>query len=290
MPRPYPSSRRRRRHSPMSLFGQLFGGSFALDRSAPEAPSTREMRFTQLFLEVALSRDPVLPATAASPCTGGGTIATASDPADGVALAGATAPVLWILCHFDTGDRAYAYEVLNDPSTYHAGQKLARILSISDVSRHGSDDFGGVIVSRTTVELLDQDGHFRTVENTQTIRGRSVELFIADNATRLALGVAKRIGHFVIDDYQPRADFTFTLELVGFIGSQRSAWRKQKFACSRLWPAGVFSDLPLELVNTPEPLWYGPINDESLADSASAAPVLTGDAARGSYLEGGVYR
>jgi hypothetical protein len=254
-------------------------------------PATDMALVDQFVLEVAVDLDFAVP-VAASPCTGGGAVATAADPAEGPALAGAISPVVWIVLHLASGDYAYAYEVLNDPASYHGGQKRARILSMGEIARAASDDFGGPIASRLEVTFLDQDGTFRARETAETLRYRTAEIFLADDATRLALGTARRIGFYVIDDYEPTAALAFTIRLVDILGSEISSYRAQKTTPDWTFTRDIqgFEQLPVKDIGKVVPIYYGSVSDESLPDSATPPPTITSAAPRGGFLEAGLYQ
>lgn len=266
-----------------------FGGLFGIDKSTAPPPSTDEIRVSQIVFELCVSEDAAPAAVAASPCSGGGTIATAADPANGASLATSTRPVLWAVFNLDSGSKGYAYEALPDPSGYHHGFKAGRIVSVGTVTRAASDDFGGFTTSRLDLTLLDGDGFWRNQASLETIRYRSVELFIADDATRIAQSTARRVGLFFIQSYRPNADMTFTVTLVDPVGSELSAYYATKKAPGYPWPIGVFTQMARDYGSKVVPLYYGSITDESLGDSASGAPTWKTTAGIGSYNDSGIY-
>lgn len=249
-------------------------GRFRIDSAAAAPPSTSELRMSQFFLEVSLSRESILPPAPASPCSGGGTVAGAADPVDGVDLATSRTPLIWVVLHLDTGDRAYSYVPLPDPSTYHAGYKEPRIISIGRIRRAMSDRFGGLQTSTCDLVLIDTDRHIRARMSAETLLNREWEIWMADDATRRAQGLARRVGHFAITAYEPIGDFTFRISGADFIGAEVSKFFAEQVIDLPKFSRTYFQQLPQVIEGTTIPGYYGNVSDESLPTSEFGPVVL----------------
>lgn len=206
-----------------------------------------------------------------NPCTGGGDVDVGTDPTEGVALAPSRTPVVWAVFHLDAGDVAVtAIPGLNDPTTYHAGRKEPRLLSIGRPRRSVSDQFGGLQTSDIDLVVADTDFRFRNLRASDYMLNRTFDVWMADDATRRAQGLARRLGHYAITSYEPLGDMTFRIRGADFIGSEVSRFFAERQLIDRRFSRTVFHMLPVELTDKVEAGYYGWIGDDSLPIVGSA--------------------
>lgn len=235
---------------------------------------TLHLRWTDMYLEVSLSVLPILPAEPASPCEGGGLVNLAADPVDGEPLATSRTPLIWSVLHLDDGDIALSYLPWSDPTTYHAGRKEPRILTMGRPRQAMSDRFGGQQTSSLEMTVADIDRRFRGRMRAETFLNREWSVWMADNAVRKAEGAARRIGHYAIVDYQPIGDLTYRFVGEDFIGAEVSHFFAEQPLDLPVFSRKYFPQLKRDLDGVVIPPYYGNVSDESLPTSADGPVVL----------------
>lgn len=259
-----------------SIFGL---GVMTVGDGMEAATVFEEERLSQVFIEVGLSVLPIFPPAPSSPCVGGGTVNGAADPAEGTPLDGSVSPLLIALFNFDLGQRAYSYLALPDAADYYAGFKEPRILTLGRPRRAMSDRFGGFQTSSIDLVLADHDRAIRARMKLETMLNREFELWMLDDPTRRAESPARRVGHYVITNYEPLGDFTFRITGSDFIGSEISGfWSEFKLDIPK-FSRVYFQQLPQELEGKDIPPYYGFVSDESLPTSSGDPVVLNPSAA-----------
>lgn len=200
-----------------------------------------------------------------NPCTGGGTVEMGDDPEEGAALATASSPLLWVVLHLDSGDLPItAIPGLNDDADYHGGRKEPRLLSIGRPRLAVSDQFGGPQTAEIELVVADTDRRLRTRMRAETLTNRTFSVWIADDATRRAKGVARRRGHYAITGVEPIGDMTFRIRGADFIGSEVSGFFAERQLVDRRFGRVAFPQLPTALIDKVEAGYYGWIGDDAL--------------------------
>lgn len=238
---------------------------------------------TQMVKLLVQSRGTV--AATASACTGGGTVASSTDPTPGTSLATATTPVAYMTLTTDGGTEYYSSLPLSTDRYY-----TPRVTRWGRIRRSLSDWFGGFDVATFSVELSDTDRRLRTLANSGTLLKKRVQVFVGDLAVLKAGGTARRVFNGVVTRYKPLPELKFQLECEDSLGSILS----QFFAGTKLVPLRTFTtdDFP-HMGNPPDhptspgnpdmlgravPLCYGSLSDESAGSDAIGVvqPIFTG--------------
>lgn len=253
----------------------IFGVGVMTPGDALEAPdNTDDVRLSQFFIEVGLGVLPVFPPAPASPCEGDGIVNLAADPDDGEPLATSRTPLIWSVLHLDEGDVALSYLPFTDPTTYHAGRKEPRILSMGRVRHAMSDRFGGPQTSQLEMIVADLDRLFRGRMREETFLNREWSVWMADNAVRKAQGDARRIGHYAIVDYKPIGGLGYRFVGEDFLGAEVSHFFAEQPIDLPVFSRRYFPQLSRDLDGKTIPPYYGFVSDESLPTSAEDPVVL----------------
>ena len=209
-----------------------------------------------------------------TPCTGGGSLASVSDPVDGPALVDAPSPVVWVVLHLDSGDVPVAWLPLPDNITYHGGDKRPRILSMGRPRRAMSDQFGGLQTPTLELLLADTDRRFRGLMRAEVFTNRELSVWTADDATRRAEGQARRLGHYAMTNIEPIGDFTFKISAAGFLGSEISGFFSEATLDLPKYSRDFFGTLPYTLEGKTIPAHFGYIADDTRPTSTAGPVVL----------------
>lgn len=203
--------------------------------------------------------------------------------ADG--LTGTTVPLVWIETALDTGTLVYAKVDLPDPSTYFGGYKQARLLSVGAIKRALSDRMGNPEAATFSATLSDHDRTIRAKLESALSRwflNRIVTVRMISDEGRRALGLPRLVAIGYLRDYAPISPLQFTILAEDYLAIFLGLGENEQQIPKRTITRTDFPDCPTDQIGKAVPIVYGAVSDEA---SATAAPTLTGDAARGAYID-----
>ncbi len=202
---------------------------------------------------------------AVTDCTGGGAVASSSNPTDGASIATATDLHAWIVITIGAttyywSDNAINHVNARDPRVAESGWEWS--------SRALPDERGGYEASAVTITLLDGDNLLRGLHNSQTLRHANAAIFVATEATIRSGGGQLRFSG-IVTGFTPVSGAKYELTIEDPISLALSAE-----AQDTLLPAALIdindgtSDQRLR--EAPEPSWYGSLSDEDEDDPKGA--------------------
>lgn len=196
-------------------------------------------------------------------CTGGGEVAEAENPADGVSLATTSAPLYWMEVTLNDGSPATVYRWAQMAIPYGL-PKEARVLRFGTLTRALSDIDGGFQSATITSELQDIDGVIRAAWVSGTLRGARVDYYCADLATLQAGGSPDRRFRGYISKCEPSGDRTFRLTVEDALTNILNAIDGQDLQSPRELIEDRLADLsPRDpSFDKAMPLLFGSISDE----------------------------
>lgn len=208
-------------------------------------------------------------------------------------LQGDSVPLVWsefavVVGAFDETYR-WAKVDLADPSTYYGGFKEARILSVGAIRRALSDRRGNYEAASWGITVSDTDRLLRGIlagADSRYLLNKYAILRMISDADRRLLRVPRTVAIGLLRDYQPINPFQFQLTFEDYLALQTGLGSQERQIPKRKIPLSDFGDCPVENRNKAVPAIYG---DFSSGNSVTAAPVITGDPARGYFLVEGVY-
>jgi hypothetical protein len=196
-------------------------------------------------------------------CSGGGEVAQAENPAEGVSLATTSAPLHWLEVTLNDGSPATVYRWAG-MSIAHGEPKEARVLQFGTLTRALSDIDGGFESATITTELQDIDGTIRSAWLTGTLRGARVDYFCADFATVKTGGTPDRRFRGYISKCEPAGDRRFRLTVEDALTNRLNAIDGQDLQV----PTQIIEDRLADLrpdaqaFDLAAPLLFGSISDE----------------------------
>lgn len=274
--------------------GYPYGPSVVSVVSDAEAVSSTDVAYVDQYVdEIAVDLDYTAPSAAAA-CSGGGTVASSTDPSAGASLASVTSPIVYCTIQTDSGEKVYGFGDIPVGTTFIEG----RLLAMSPIVRGLSDLHGNWETARVTIRLMDHDRTLRGLKATGELRNKRVDVYAIDLTALAAGSTPWRLGQFVIRKYFAHPGLEFSLECEDYFGSSVSEFALTKLIPQRTFTTDDFPNLLNEQANDASPgnpaldqkavpIIYGSVSDEGYADSATGAPTLTGTAGRGSYLDTG---
>lgn len=193
------------------------------------------------------------------------------------ALDGSTAGELAAITLTDKGGtkRPYAGVVLNDPSTYHGGQKEARVINFKTISRALSDYRGQVDYPTYGATLVDSDRLFRGFledSSLQYLSNRPLLVETVSDADRRA-GAPMRIemaGY--VSDYAPQSGFQFAVNGISWLQKKLARKTTAPEYWQSLMTRAKFAQLPAERIGQAAPIWYGRVSDEAVIAGGGSTP------------------
>jgi hypothetical protein len=195
------------------------------------------------------------PATSA--CTGGGTVASGSNPSDGTAISTSSKLHAWIETS-SIGGTVYRWAKVGIP---YGNPKTPRVLSFGSLTRALSDDKGGFESSAMTILLSDYDRTLRGLHATQTLLNKSITVYVADEATIVAGGNPWKVFRGVVRDFEPENELKYRITIEDPLTLSMSA-----LAQERLVPPTLISvsdgTADQGLRQSPVPVLYGSLSDE----------------------------
>jgi hypothetical protein len=206
------------------------------------------------------------PATA-SPCTGGGTVPTGTNPSAGSSLATAERPEFWL--EIDVGGATpttvyLATGALADADTY----KEPRVLAFGELVRALTDSKGGFETATLQVRLADTDRVYRAymdevwsgASSTDALLNKPARLYGRDGA---AAGTAQLLFQGYVRDYRPDGDLTFALEIEDHLTALATSTFNDEVLVPKQTMNNVSDATPVQKTyDKPTPLCYGSLSDE----------------------------
>lgn len=221
---------------------------------------TSRQKVTQVVLKIGRDEyiDDDTPPTA-NACTGGGAVATGTNPTDGTSLATATSLHAW-------------FETTIGGTTYRWSQTAINVTTAKEprVHRWGKcyrglpDERGGFQAVSVDIDLIDHDNLLRTLHTTQTLKGQTGKVYIADLATILAAGNPQIRFSGVVADFRPVQGGYYQLTLEDPLSTLFSAEAQEVLLPPELI---AVSDNTADqgLRAAPAPVIYGSLSDEDEA-------------------------
>lgn len=191
-----------------------------------------------------------------SACTGGGTVATGSNPTDGTSLATATSIHVWM--EGSVGGTTYRW---SPTAINHTTAKEPRVDSWGTYRRALPDERGGFEASSVSVLLLDGDNVLRGLHSTQTLRGTNWKIYAADEATIRSGGTPRYRFAGECADFRPVQGGKYRLIIEDPLSRAFSAEAQET-----LLPRDLISvsdgNADQGLRESPAPVIYGSLSDE----------------------------
>jgi hypothetical protein len=149
-------------------------------------------------------------------CDGGEVTETPTPAAGDDFSALRTSVDAWIELYLDDGTEAHGpiEGPLNDPPTYHAGKKTARITDFGEVTQKLCDPVSGYQSSGCSVSAAEQDRHFRAKDPTETYFTQEARIMAALRSTRQSGGEATVVMRGAITGYNPQSGLSRGFEFL----------------------------------------------------------------------------
>lgn len=197
-----------------------------------------------------------------SACTGGGTVASGSNPSAGTSLATATLPLAYIEVT-PVGGTTLRFASVGIP---HGTMKDGIVESFGRVKRQLCDGDHGYESAVITSTLIDTAGTLRAAS--ATLKGALVDYFIADLATIKVAGTPRREFRGILDEWNAVSDRMFTITSVDLFTAQLTSIDADDLQVPQQLIDGTVSDQnPLErMLDKPAPEPYGSLSDEADAE------------------------
>lgn len=196
-------------------------------------------------------------------------------------VSGETIGLAWIEHRDNAGALHVSSKIpLPDPASYYGGWKEPDITAWGTIRRALSDWKREFQNATFTWTHSDTDRVWRgllAADGTRMMLNDAVVIRMIADASRRALALARTIVRGFIRSYKPGPRLTFQFTAADWLLRIITTDIPQR-RLSRTY----FPDLPTDAIDKPEPIIYGEMSDEG---SATAPPVLTGDAARGAFLD-----
>lgn len=229
------------------------------------APS--DIRIAQAVVQVLRSYTPDVP-PATTPCAGGGTVASGSNPSAGASLTAATAIHKWL--SVTIGATLYEW---SDTAINITTAKRPRILSWGKAVRALTDGLGGIESAAMTIRLSDADRVLRGLHSTQTLLNKIVTVYAQDEASIRSGGNPWPMFTGVVRDFRPESELTYKLVLEDKLTLSTSAFAQEKLVPPLVVTDQISDATPLQKVNDSAiPLLYGALSDEDDAVPVGVVP------------------
>lgn len=208
-------------------------------------------------------------------------------------LTGEDTPLVWVEFSLIVGAFSQVYRWakvdLADRATYFGGFKQARLLVAGSIRRALSDWRGNYEAASWTITLSDADrllrGLLAGADSRYMLNKFALMRMISDAGRRL-LQIPRIVAIGILRDYQPINPLQFSLTFEDYLALFTGLGSQEKAIPKRQIPLADFPDCPVSNRKLPVPVWYG---DLSSGQSATAAPVITGDPDRGFYTDEGYF-
>lgn len=253
---------------------------YALSGASAAPPAASLQKVTQLVVEMATDEDADAdPPPVTSPCTGGGTVASGTNPAAGTSLATATVIHKWM--EITIGATTYRW---SDVAINVTTAKEPRVLSWGRVARGLTDGRGGFETASMTIRLADVDRLLRGLHSTSTLLNKVATVYVADDATIRAAGTPWTLFTGVVRDFRPESDLTYRLVLEDALTLSVSSFAQERLVPSYLIGNQISDRNPVEQVwDAPAQICYGSLSDEDedVPVGTVLAPFIAGETVAG---------
>lgn len=194
-------------------------------------------------------------------CSGGGTVASGSNPSAGTSLATVSTPLTWIEITPISGSVKYYSNV----SIPHGTHKQGRIERLGTITRVLADADHGYETARDTLSLIDDDGELRTLAISGTLKNARVDIFTADLATVQASGTPWRHFRALVDSYEAKSDRLFDLNLIDILTARLTSIDADDLQVPVKLIGSAISDFNAldRMFDKPVPELYGSLSDEA---------------------------
>jgi hypothetical protein len=193
-----------------------------------------------------------------SPCTGGGTVASGTNPSAGTSLATATTIHKWM--EVTIGATTYRW---SDVAINFTTAKEPRVLSWGRAARGLTDGRGGIETAAMTIRLADVDRVLRGLHSTSVLLNKVATIYAADEATIRAAGTPWTVFTGVVRDFRPESDLSYRLVLEDALTLSISAFAQERLVPSYLIGPLISDGNPVEKVwDSPAQICYGALSDE----------------------------
>jgi len=199
-------------------------------------------------------------AVATSPS--GGTTPSATDPAAGDSLCGATNPLLYCILQTNSGSATYSW--VDQPMNEAAVQRQPRIVNVSKLRREMSDWSRRMVINDGSVTLTDYDGAIRALIVANTIVRKQIDFYMIDEANWRIGGTPYRVNQSLITDYTVNADMTVTLSFEDRFGGDSLRDLLNRPLPFRTIDTTFNATLPTQMGGKGEPIPYGLLSDEAM--------------------------
>lgn len=143
-------------------------------------------------------------------CTGGGTVASGSNPTDGTSLATATA----LHAVFRITVNSVQYDFAQTAINHGSPAKTPRVDTFGTLRRALPDERGGIELPTVSIDLFDHDNLLRGWHDNHTLHGLTGQVLVADEATWRAGGANAQVRFSgVVSDFEPMPGPRYRLTL-----------------------------------------------------------------------------
>jgi hypothetical protein len=263
-------------------------------------PTTDLLSVDQFVLEVAVDLDASDTPSTPPDVGGGGTVGAGTDPARGVSLCGAVTPIAWVELTPAGGSTTYRFAKvpinMGDP-------KEPRVKTFGSITRALSSPNDGQYRGATmTTVLIDHDRILRGIEDSDSLVGSRVAVFLSSEAAIRAGSTPRRVFDGIVTDSEPQSTLEFQLQVTDYLSTLLEG-ATQTYP-QRLFTVDDFPNLALPqtgdtpgnpaLIGKSVPVGYGLLSDESLGAAAQGVVpgIFTGmRSGTGAYagLDGGLF-
>lgn len=227
--------------------------------------SSSLQKVTQLALLVAEDEDADAdPPPADGSCTGGGTVASGTNPGAETSLATATTPLIWMKVTPTVGT-AVEWSKVGIP---YGTMKHARVKMFGRARRALTDGDGAPEASRVTSTLFDTDGVVRALAATGFFEGALVEYFAADLVTLQASGTPSRRFRGYVMRHRAVENLEYEIEVLDALSARLTSIDQDDLQTPQTLVDNAISDQnPTErMFDKPIPESYGSIADADTDD------------------------
>lgn len=223
------------------------------------SPTTPLQRVTQVVLLYGYNRyaDADPPPTE-SACTGGGTVASGTNPTDGSSIATATS----LHAVFRITVNGTTYDFSQTAINHGSRAKTPRVDKFGRFRRALPDDDGSIELPSVWVDFFDHDNLMRGWHDTQTLKGLTAEILLADETTWQAGGANAQVRFSgVVERFEPLPGYRYRITLESPLAPAFS-----ETAQETLLPRETISisdgTADQALRNSPAPHLYGSLSEE----------------------------
>jgi hypothetical protein len=225
--------------------------------AAPTEPDPGIQRVTQLVMLYGYNRyEEADPPPDEDVCTGGGTVASGSNPSAGTSLATATAPHLVFRITVDGTTYDFAKTAIN-----WGTEKQPRIDKVGRYRRALMDRQGGIELPSVWVDFIDYDNLMRGWHENETLHGLTGQFLVADETTWRAGGANADVRFSgEVTDFRPLPNQRYRLELESPLTHAFAANKEMQLPRDTLSVTDGTADQGLR--RSPARALYGSLNED----------------------------